>query len=78
MDASKRFTSSTFELVEIAAHATEDRHHLLLDRKRLVLRLLQELGQPGAAGEQPLGRGVEIGGELGERLHLAVLRQLQP
>ena len=58
-------------------HAGVDDADLQLDRHRLVLPLLEQLGQPGAAVEQALGGGVEIGGELGERRHLAVLGELQ-
>ena len=70
-------TRPSRELVEVAAGAGEDRHHLLLHRHRLVLRLLQQLRQPRAAREQRLGGGVEVGGELREGRHLAVLRELQ-
>ena len=38
--------------------------------------MLQQLGQPSAAIEQALGGGVEVGAELGEGGHLAILRQL--
>ena len=34
-------------------------------------------GQARAARQEPLGRGVEIGGELRERRHLAILRELE-
>ncbi len=51
--------------------------HLLLDRHRRELRLLQQFGQARAARQQALRRGVEIGGELRERRHLAVLREFQ-
>ena len=63
------------DVVEIAVGDGEDDRHLLLDRHRPVLRLLEHLDQPGAAGELPLGGGVEVGAELGEGLELAVLRQ---
>ena len=62
---------------EAVGHRVDD-HHLLLDRHRLVLRLLEHLDQPRAALELPLGRRVEVGAELGERLELAVLRQDEP
>ena len=51
--------------------------HLLLDRQRLVLALLEQLGQAGAAGQLLLGGLVEVGAELGEGGQLAVLRQLE-
>src|SRR5215831_20066331 len=63
--------------VEIAAHAREDHADLLLDGKRAELRLLEKLGQARAARQQALGRGIEIGGELCERRHLAILRELE-
>src|SRR5205085_12181576 len=46
--------------VEEAAGSGIDRSHLLLDRHRLVLALLQELGQPLAARQQALGGGIEV------------------
>jgi hypothetical protein len=49
---------------------------LLLDRQRRELRLLEQLGQALAAVEQALGRGVEVGAELREGRHLAVLGEL--
>src|SRR5271166_6843092 len=73
----ERAHAADFDPVEIAADAGEDRHHLLLDGHRLELRLLQEFGQPRAARQQLLRRRVEVGGELRERRHLAILRQLQ-
>src|SRR6266851_573588 len=65
-------------VVEKAVRDGEDDHDLLLDRHRLVLRLLQHLHHAGAAGELLLGGLVELGAELGERLELAVLRQIEP
>jgi hypothetical protein len=64
-------------VVEIAVHAREDRDDLLLDRHRRELRLLQQLGEPRAAVQQALGRGVEVRAELGEGRHLAILRELE-
>src|SRR5215472_1059497 len=46
--------------IEISAGTGEDLHHLLFDRNRLELWLLQELGQSAAAAEQALRRRVEI------------------
>src|SRR3546814_1148007 len=66
-----------FDTGEIAADAREDRHDLLFNRKRAVLRLLQKLRQARAARQQALRRGVEVGGELRESLHFTVLRQFQ-
>src|SRR5262245_41324506 len=62
--------------IEIAVDAGVDDDDLLLHLERRELRLLQELGQARAAIEQALGCGVDIGAELRERRHLAVLRQL--
>ena len=50
---------------------------LLLDRQRLVLALLEQLGHARAARELLLRRLVEVGAELGEGRQLAVLRQLE-
>src|SRR4051812_12305896 len=55
-----------------------DDGHLLLDAKRLVLRLLQDLHQATAAIELRLRRLVEIAAELGERRQLTVLRKIEP
>ena len=68
----------TGDVVEVAVGHGEDDRDLVLHRHRLVLRLLQHLDQPRAAGELPLGGGVEVGAELGEGLQLAVLRQREP
>ena len=65
-------------VVELAAGAEPDRDHLLLDRERRVLRLLEQLDEAAAAAERGGRRGVEVGAERGERLQLAVLRQVQP
>ena len=51
---------------------------LLLDRQRLVLRLLQDLDQPPAAIELAQRRLVEVAAELRERRELAVLREVEP
>src|ERR1700732_1213081 len=61
--------------IEIAVDAGIDDADLLLHAQRRELRLLEQLGEPRAAVEQALRRGVEIGAELRERRHLAVLRQ---
>ena len=50
---------------------------LLLDRQRLVLRLLQDLDQPAAAIELRLRGFVEVAAELRERRQLAVLREIE-
>ena len=63
------------DLVEIAVGAGEDHADDLGVGQRRVLRLLHQLGQARAAVQQLLGRGVEVGAELREGRHLAVLRQ---
>ena len=50
---------------------------LPLDRQRLVLALLEHLDQAAAARQLLLRRGVEVGAELREGGHFAVLRQLE-
>src|SRR5262245_15416669 len=64
-------------LVDIALRACEDNENLFFDRKWHVLTLLEELDETGAALELGARLGVEIGRELGERSHLAVLRELE-
>ena len=64
-------------VVEVARGAAEDDHDLLLDRDRLVLRLLQHLHQPLAAAQLPLGSLIEIRAELCECRELAVLAEVQ-
>ena len=64
-------------LVEPAVDPGVDRDDLLLDRPRLVLRLVQRRDHPLAAAERALRRGVELGAELRERLELAVLREVE-
>ena len=63
--------------VEIAAGAGVDRGDLLGDGHRLALVLVQRLDHPLASGELLLGLGVELGAELGERLELAVLGEVE-
>ena len=70
--------SATGDVVEIAVGAGEDDRDLPLDRQRLVLRLLENLDQPGAARELRLRRLVEVAAELRERRQLAVLREVEP
>ena len=45
---------------------------------RLVLGLLEDLDEAAAAGKLRLGRLVEVGAELREGGHLAVLGEVQP
>ena len=65
------------QVVEGAAGTREDREHLVLDRQRRVLALLQELDQPFAARQLLQGDPVEVGAELGERRERPVLRQVE-
>ena len=57
--------------------ACVDRHSLLLDRHRVVSTLLQQLGHAGAAVQLILRSLVEIAAELGERLELAIGREVE-
>ena len=74
--SSKARTRVDRKRIEIAVDARVDHADLLLHLQRRELRLLQKLGQSRAASEQALRRGIEIGAELGESRHLAVLREL--
>src|SRR5690606_34274702 len=65
-----------FDAVQIAARAGVDRHDLLFHGQRRVLRLLQQFGQAGAAGQQALGRDVQVRAELREGGHFTILGQL--
>ena len=66
------------DVVQLAGGAGPDRDDLLLDRERRVLRLLEQLDQAGTALQLGPGGRVQVGGEGGERLQLAVLGQVQP
>src|SRR5260221_3015774 len=66
------------DVVDEAVGHREDDHHLLLDRHRLVLALLQDLDGAAAAGELLERRGVEVGAELRERLEGAELGEVEP
>ena len=65
-------------LVQEALRAGVDHGHLLRQRHRLVLVLLEELGEARAALQLAARLAVEIGSELGERGQLAVLREVEP
>ena len=64
--------------VEVPVGGGVDDRDLLLDRERLILRLLQDLDQAAAAIELVERRLVEVGAELRERRELAVLREVEP
>src|SRR5262245_40146668 len=66
------------DVVNVAVRRGPDHRNLFLDVHRLVLRLFENLGQTLAAGQLALRGGVEVGGELGEGRHRAVLREFQP
>src|SRR5438067_10697 len=66
------------QIVEQSLRAGEDDGHLLLDRQRLVLALLEELDHALAAGQLVLGGLVEVRPELREGRQLAVLREVEP
>src|SRR5450631_3074771 len=64
------------DAVKVAVDAGIDHHDLLFHLQRRELRLLQKFGEARTARQQALRRGVEIGAELRERRHFAVLREL--
>ena len=64
-------------VVEEAVYAGIEHCDLFLRRNRLVLRLVEEGDHPLTAGEGFPGRLVEVGAELGKRLQLAVLREVE-
>src|SRR5207302_5296653 len=65
------------DVVEVTVDAGIDGDDLLLSRPGLVLRLVEGRDHLLAAGERLLRRAVEVGPELGERLQLAVLREVE-
>src|SRR5581483_4438584 len=65
-------------VVEKPVRAGVNDRDLTLDRQRVVLRLLQQLDQPGAAIELLLRGLVEVAAELRERRQLAILREREP
>src|SRR5690606_1509289 len=64
------------EVVEVAVDAGEDHRDLLFRLQRRELRLLEQLGQARTAIEEALRCGIEVGAELRERSHLAILGEL--
>src|SRR5262245_6812442 len=64
--------------IDEAVGGRDDDDDLLLDRQRLILRLLQHFDEPAAAIELVERRLVEIGAELRERGELAELREIEP
>ena len=65
------------DAVQVAVGGGVDLEHLVLDRQRVALGLVQGGHQPLAAGQGALGFGVEVGAELGEGLEVAVLREVE-
>ena len=65
------------DAVEIAVVACIDRDDLLLEGPRLVLRLVERRNHAGTASECLLRGRIELRAELGERLELAELRQVE-
>ncbi len=63
--------------IEEASRARVDRRDLVGHLERLALLLLQHLDQPLAAVQRLLRLGVELGAELGERLQVAVLGEVE-
>src|SRR5208283_4188285 len=61
--------------IEIAIDPGINHANLFLDLQGRELRLFQKLGQARAAREQALRRRIEIGTELRESRHFAVLRE---
>ncbi len=64
------------QIVEIALAAGKDHRDFFFRLQRRELRLLQQFGEAGAAVEQALRGGIEVGTELREGRHFAILRQL--
>ena len=75
--ASNRRMSSTSTIVEVTVAAGEDDRHLLFNRHRRVLPLLQHFNPALAAIELLLRRLIQVGAELRERRKLAILRQFE-
>src|SRR5207253_626429 len=65
------------DLVEVSLGARIQRGDLLPQRDRLVLVLLQQLGEARTSLELVSRRGVEVRSELRERRQLAVLREVE-
>ncbi|MNI82532.1 hypothetical protein D3C73_1392550 [compost metagenome] len=65
------------DVIQVALYCRIKTDDLLFNRQRLVDALLQDFHHTGTAGQTSLRRLVEVGTELGERLKLAVLCQIQ-
>jgi len=65
------------DLVQEAAHASVQDANLLLSGHRDVLLLLEQLSQLLSSVQEVLGRGVEVGAELGEGSDFSVLGELE-
>ena len=64
-------------VVEQARGGGKDHGHLLLDRDRAELGLLQDLDERLTTAKLALRGGVEVGAKLGEGFELAELRQVE-
>src|SRR5665647_2062150 len=65
------------DVVKLPGGAGPDDHDLLLDGHRGGLLLLEQLDEASTLGKLGPRGGVEVGGEHGERLHGAVLREVE-
>ena len=65
------------DAVEEAFGRGEDLHHLVGERKRFALALVERRHEAFAARERALRVDVEVGAELREGLEVAVLRELE-
>ena len=65
------------DVVQVAVGARKDHQHLLFDRQRRELILLEQLRQALAARQLRLRGFVQFGAELRERGQFAILRQVQ-
>src|SRR6266545_1216161 len=66
------------DVIQLAGGTGPDRDGLLLNRVRRVVRLLEQLHQAAAPLQLRAGGLIQVGGEGGERLQLAELRQVEP
>ena len=73
----ERTTLRDGQIVEVAVRAGINNGDLLFDRQRLILTLLEDLGEAFAAMELLLRGLIEIGTELREGSESAVLRQFE-
>src|SRR5205085_4581755 len=65
------------KLVEVAVRAGVDREHLLLDRQRLTVGLLEQLDQATATVDEVLRSLVQFSAEAGEGFKLAEVGEVE-